>query len=64
MKTFDIRISDTHREYLLTALSNMISLRYLGADAADREEIDLLKGMLDDLTDPSHEPDCVHDFTL
>lgn len=65
--TFDIRISEGHRQYLLTAVQNMIDQNYLGADPVDREAIKMLFGMLDDLPVESArigEDDVLHDFTL
>jgi hypothetical protein len=60
---YDIRISESQRQYLITALMQMQVQNYFGADPSERPEIDMLLGMLDDVTDETREFDTVHDFT-
>lgn len=64
LATYDIRINESQRQHLLTALQAVIDRNYLGADDAEEYAIDMLKGMLDDLTDPERPADALHDFTL
>lgn len=51
MSHFEIMISDEQRQLIVTALTQCQAQGYHGADAAAREEIDLLTQMLGDLRD-------------
>ena len=49
MKTFLLEISEEQRQFLLTALAHVKASGYLGAASDDRDEIDILHELFDDL---------------
>lgn len=61
---YDIRITELHRQLILTALLQCKLQGYFNADQNTREEIDLLHDMFDHLmTDAAENPGALHDFT-
>lgn len=62
---FDIRINETQRQIILSALTQSQLHRHYGADLETRTEGDLLVAMFDSLPeDVAKEGECVHDFTM
>lgn len=64
LKNYELRIDESQRQHLLTALQVVINSNYLGASPLEQRDIDDLRGMLDDAKgfDPFFDP-IMNDFT-
>lgn len=64
LTTYDLRISESQRQHLLTGLQVVINAGYLGASPLEQRDIDDLQAMLDDAkgVDPFFDP-IMNDFT-